>query len=120
MVWEWSHTEEAYDNLRTNIRNLGIETLKISWLEITTYKICQSIAEQYKVTLFGNFSLDIYKALENSEHLEELIENHVNSSEEFTVLSEIIFEFASKLRECTNGGHEAYITPYNTRTVSFS
>lgn len=131
MTWEWSHTNEAYENVRNNIRNLDIETLKECVVEIWTYQqcvtnetsLCNLLGEDtpdYDFNRDNYYDEQIADRIRNSERLEELCESHTNSSEESTELSEIVWEFASEMRECDNCGFNSYISPYHTFQVSFS
>ena len=116
MTWEWSHTNEGYDNVRANIRDLSVEDLRVCYAEIVTYELCLQIenlireAEGEELILYPScpddyFNSDIYNRIFNSEVLNEMCEAHENSSEEFTELSEFVWLYASEgLRECTNGG----------------
>jgi hypothetical protein len=121
MTWEWSHTTEAYENVRNNIFNLDIETLKECVIEIWTYQQCLS-NETNLCNLLGEdvpdyyFSKDYYdtqiaERIRNSEKLDNLC---------LPELSEIVWEFASTFRECNNGGHYALISPYHTWVVSLN
>jgi hypothetical protein len=121
MTWEWSHTTEAYENVRNNIFNLDIETLKECVVEIWTYQqcvtnetsLCNLLGEDvpdYDFNKDDYYDIQIAERIRNSEKLDNLC---------LPELSEIVWEFASQQRECTNGGHYALISPYHTWVVSF-
>jgi hypothetical protein len=132
MVWEWSHSQEGIDNVKSNIRNLDSETLAIIYSQILTYKEClfrenhlrQLVKDEEIIypTSSGNyFDINIYNYIKDSEILDDLVEGHKISTEEYTELSELVFEYASnELRECDNGGFNAYLDPYHDHTVPFS
>jgi hypothetical protein len=89
MSWQWSHTQEAYDNVRENIFNLNRKTILICLREF-----------RYKET--GSFRLDYNERRMSKESLAELLWDKVQ-----------------ELKLCSNGGHRAYICPDGCHTVSF-
>lgn len=128
MAWSWSHTEEAKENVKVNIRELDIETLKIVLEEIFNYQITKKQAEIKAEILkeeFNSLDLDYYQLelhneIVNSDYFEYLVEAHENSTEEYTELSEFIYEFTEEQSLCDNSGFEAWICPFGCHTVSFS
>jgi hypothetical protein len=132
MTWSWSHSQEAYDNVRANIRDMNPDDLKICLVNILTYKKVLFL-ENIERFLDGEEPIDyptcpdhyfdetIYNEFLQSERVNDLVKYHITSSEEFTDLSEIIFKFTSnELRECSNGGFNSYLDPYHEFKVSFS
>jgi hypothetical protein len=121
MTWNWSHTQEAYDNVYYNISQLSLETLQIIAAEIHTYEMLISFENQIRKCTGeeefvneGNSSLwfdkDLFARLLISKQSYYTLEN----------LVDFIFKFASEQAECTNGGHEAFVCPYGCHLVSFS
>jgi hypothetical protein len=110
MTWNWSHTQEAYDNVYYNISQLSIETLQVIAAEIKTYQ--DMLAQRPGRVIEG---------LPDRENLwhPELHDSYLEKVKGLPVdvLVHFIYEFAS---EQANGGHEAYICPYGCHTVSFS
>lgn len=104
MAWEWSHTQEAYQNAELNLRDQPKAWLEACWAEIMAFtltcrKDCDELdgwSEAYKKSL--TLSCDM-------------------SQQE---LAEEIWEFMSgDLRTCDNGGFDAWCCPYGCHTVPF-
>lgn len=94
-AWEWSHTNEAYDNVRENIHNLPHETLVEIMHEWDVYEH------------FGKDpSVEDFKKVPKKENLPS------------DVLADAIFEKASELRLTDNGGFNFWISPWGDHTVS--
>jgi hypothetical protein len=131
MAWEWSHIQEGIDNVRSNIRELDAETLRVTYSQILTHKEClfrenhlrKLVGDEeiiYPTSSANYFDINIYNYIKDSELLDDLVETHVTSTEEYTDLSELVFEYASnELRECDIGGFNAYLDPYHDHTVLF-
>lgn len=100
MIWQWNHSRLPYDNVYYNISQLSIETLREVAAEIKTYKHVP-----YTET---DINFDIYKS--------KLVEV---SNLPKDILVDYIYKFASQQKDCTNGGHEAYICPYSCHQISF-
>jgi hypothetical protein len=90
MVWEWSHTQEAYDNVRANIQLQPKEWLWVVYAEWLTFEKCGD-----------KFDEDFYDR--------ELALATERDSES---LAEEIWEKVDRLRSCENGGFEAWGCPY--------
>jgi len=95
MSWEWSHTNEAYENARANLGELDSETLSV----IDSEWRYQDDGEpdgfdwesaKSKAIVWGDITADF------------------------------IWEKAEELRTCDNGGFNAWVCPYGCHTVSFS
>jgi len=94
MAWQWSHSQEAYQNVREQIKILDVETLATILAEWSEYGRFQnpdyedSFGELYNKDLntFRNLPLD--------------------------VLSDVVWDRASELSLCTNGGWLAHLCPY--------
>lgn len=119
MTWEWSHTQEGYDNVQRNITLLSREDRVEILAEIRAtreYAASKGLGihevDEHEVSAA---SLDA--AQRGLEH--ELKEEHPLGGEDF--LNESIWEFAQELRRCTNGGHEAHLCPFgcHRHMVSF-
>ena len=96
MVWEWSHTEEAISTARENLENKDRKWLEVVYAEWFTAK---------------NFSDKKYeKGLKEAKKLDT------------EALIDYIWEKMSELRNCTNGGWEAWACPFGClcHMISFS
>jgi len=94
MTWEWSHTAEAYRDAEINLRNMPIDELRVIWAEWKATFGCD-------ISFDPQFCPDTYP--------EALTESQDMTAEQ---LANDIWERASELRSCTNGGNEAYMCPY--------
>lgn len=97
MAWEWSHTQEAYDNARDNLTKWKRPKLEVVYGE--------------------------WFAHDGSEFREDAYHDGVRAAEKMTHegLVEDIFGRARAQRLCTNGGHRAWMCPYGCEVhmVSF-
>jgi hypothetical protein len=105
MAWEWSHTPEAYENVRNNIRTLDHEDLAVVYSEI--------IGKEHDDSLEEDDSRCCFKASMYEAEAEKA------RSMEKDFLVGYIIAFAEKHRTCDNGGFNAHICPYGCHTVSF-
>lgn len=103
MAWEWSHTPEAYENVRNNISTLDHENLAVIVAEIAA-KIWDDENEDKNLS-FNNGKYD--KFLSEAKELPH------------DLLADVVWKFAEKHRTCDNGGFNAHICPYGCHTVSF-
>ena len=100
MAWSWSHTHEAYCNARAQI-----EQSPRDWLEVCYAEIRVEVPDD------GESQLDegLYaRALTQAKGLPS------------DVLADAIWEYASELQTCTNGGWEAWCCPWGCHTVPFA
>ena len=97
MAWEWSHTQEAYDNARDNLESLSLESLHIIWAEIKSYQN----DDKWNWERFYNDNLDLAKRLS------------------YNCLLDDIWDYMDNFRTCDNGGFNAWCCPYGCHTVSF-
>ena len=89
MAWEWSHTSEALDDLRSNLHRQPR-----GWLE-------EVYAEWEALRATDDFDEARYEAaLSRARELPS------------DVLADEIFDRAAAQALCTNGGHAAYCCPY--------
>ena len=95
MSWEWSHTEDAYDNARANLEELPRNEL-------------MTILEEWLVHLslgtleYGSVKDDEFNTVEN--------------------IADAIWRFCSSWdhgRTCDNGGFNAWMCPHGCHTVPF-
>lgn len=93
MTWEWSHTAEAYADAEHNLHNLPVDELRIIWAEWKAKANREDYAD--------GFDSDRYDAA--------LIDAGEMNAEQ---LADAIWENASEQRDCSNGGHEAYMCPF--------
>lgn len=113
MTWNWSHTQEAYNNVYYNISQLPLETLREIAAEIKTYQ--DMLAQRPGRVIEG---LSDRENLWHPELYDSYLEKVSNLPAD--ILVDFIYEFAEEQAECSNGGHEAYVCPYNCHKVSFS
>lgn len=95
MAWEWSHSYEAYDNVRENIHNKvekDREEMEEVWGEWYAYFL-----ERYMEVPF----LD---SIEAGRKTAEGLSNYD--------LAETIWKLSEAQSICENGGFEAWICPY--------
>lgn len=95
MAWSWSHTQEAYSNAEQNLRNLPRETLEVIFGEWRAAQGKGGIIHDS-----DDFNLKKYeRALKYAKTLSD------------DVLADFIWEQASELATCDNGGFEAWMCP---------
>lgn len=109
MAWEWSHAPEAYAN--------GLEVLSRFPL-----KELQVILAEWNSTEFRNpdtmegpdLDLTVYEdelaKVKEADHKRHMA--GYSRKERKIHMAEEIWEKASELRTCTNGGHKAWACPY--------
>lgn len=102
MAWEWSHTHEAYDNARENLSQLDLADLKIIFAE---WRAAQVKGGEIEHNSFCQRKYD--RALKYAITLSR------------DQLVEFIWDRASDLATCDNGGFNAYMCPDGCHTVSF-
>ena len=103
MAWEWSHTQEAYDNAKLNIEDLDVDTLAVVVAEIAGKDFEDNSEELENFYTSGPYEKALKEAKEKSQ--EELATK--------------VWAFAEEYSTCDNGGFNAYICPYGCHTVSF-
>lgn len=92
MAWEWSHTQEAYQNAYENVQNKDREWLEVVFAE---WHACKNPNENC-----NEFNERKYNAaLKRAKKLTD------------DVLAEYIWERMSEYATCTNRGHSAYGCP---------
>jgi hypothetical protein len=101
MTWSWSHTDEAYQNVRDNIADLSQDTLKIILAEWQEY-----VAGGRKER---EFNLDRYE-----KYLSAMSGLFIGETAQ-----ESIYQLAKQESNCENGGYEAWVCPYGCHRVSF-
>lgn len=102
MTWEWSHSQEAYDNLR-----LQLEAQDREFLE-TVY------AEWKAEGRPGWFGSDGRHAITTAGFDERRYQRALCAAKDLStdVLVEKIYNLAERQASCTNGGWEAWTCPY--------
>ena len=93
MSWSWSHTNEAYEIARINLAGMARKKLEIIWAEWQAYT--------NRVDDPGAFNEEKYKAALK-----------VAKKAPVECLINEIWEKASELATCTNGGWEAWMCPF--------
>ena len=107
MSWEWSHTNEAYEDAYQNLHDLDRETL------------CAILAE-WDMEIFNEGSYDKYNA-----RYEFLRDDDTETNE--TLADTIWLQCAEDQeingswfgRTCDNGGFNAWVCPHGCHTVPF-
>ena len=102
MTWEWSHTNEAYDNVRAQIYARPTEWLRECWAEIKARTVADDGCDEDG---FNNLRYD--NALVEAATLPD------------DTLADDIERFASEQRRCTNGGWRAHCCPWGCHDVPF-
>ncbi len=92
MAWSWSHTPEAYANARENLLDLSPELIREIWAEWQAWN-GDSVVPQIDVDTF------------DAEHA-RAAELPVDA------LASDIWEKASELATCDNGGWQAWLCPF--------
>lgn len=106
MAWEWSHTNEAYENAYENLEKLPKKELDIIWAEI---QACIVPNDGSGDIHSNNFDEEIYE--------KSLIQ--AKQRKNFSLIADI-WDFASEQAICDNGGYNAWLCPSGCHTVSFS
>jgi len=102
MAWEWSHSQEAYDNARENLYNQSLQWLKICLAEIEAEQPINS----------GEFDERVYKIYMDS------MKDITKDSRE-SLIESIWDVMSTEIRTCDNGGFNAWCCPYGCHTVPF-
>lgn len=119
MSWSWSHTEEAYQYAEKQLRQMTQKNMVVIWAEWRTHQKAQADAleeaekeaeendwpEPHHVNESHDFDQDYYQ--------EQLIEAKIIIKRVGKEpIADDIWNWASELRTCTNGGWEAWMCPY--------
>lgn len=102
MTWEWSHTQEAYDDLR---EHLLLQDRK--WLE--------TVYAEWKAKPGGHFKPGPLHSITFADFDDRRYERALSAAKYMSTdyLAERIFDLAERQSDCTNGGHEAHCCPYH-------
>lgn len=103
MVWEWSHTQEAYDNVKENINSLSVESKHEIYAEWMAFKCVN--AEDDGGGPWCNICYN-YTAHHSPDKMPSDIE-------------QVIYDYAEEAANCDNGGFDAWVCPYGCHTVPF-
>lgn len=98
MAWEWSHTQEAYQNAFDNLESLESSVLNEIMAEIETWKHVRP-----------DFDIKYYD--DRLAHIKDTYTSELKLSS--------IWEFMEHYRTCDNGGFNAWCCPYGCHTVPF-
>ena len=111
MSWEWSHTNEAYENARDNLEKLSADTLAVIMAEWDAFE-----PNEHFSSSSSTLNLEKYKQRLKYHRLQ------LRSGLDKQALANSIWDRAEKLRTCDNGGHNAWMCPFgcNRHRVSFS
>lgn len=135
MSWSWGHTHEAYENARENLGRLSVKTLIVilaEWRAWITERECSRCelgdavdpncsrcngTGKERIESSSSSSLDSSKYEAERKELTRLAKCGLIHKD---VLVDDIWERASNLATCTNGGHDAWMCPFGCHMVSFS
>ena len=100
MAWEWSHTDEAYQNAREQLNQVPDNELRVIFGEWWAHA---QRKDKENICTFStsDFDPDIYQ--EGRNLAQEL---------QPWTLAAFIWKRMEKLRTCDNGGHRAWACPY--------
>ncbi len=107
MAWEWSHSPEAYQNVRDNLELLSKEILIECLAEFREKELGDADDDR------EDFGADY------DNYVKELTEDKFHTAE---TLAGELWPKIEELRTCDNGGHDAHLCPYGCggHKVSFS
>jgi hypothetical protein len=111
MAWEWSHSAEAYDNVRTAIAAMPAEELieiKLEWLAYCDKRISDEDRQHGEP---ANFRRTEKRKAYWQGHCEKMGTEH---------LADDIYDMAENHATCDNGGHDMWVCPYGCHTVPAS
>ena len=116
MSWEWSHTQEAYDNGR---KNLAKKSLSILFVILAEWRATAwNEQDTMQGPQFDQIKYDLkMKELQDIDAMNK--EAGVEASCRKEQLAEDIWEHAEQLRTCTNGGHQAWVCPYGCHLINW-
>lgn len=97
MAWSWSHSQEAYHNLRANIYGQDRE-----WLEVV---FAEWRAAQGKHGIINSIHADF-----SNRKYERALAWAKQQDRDW--LAEFIYEQSEQFSTCTNGGWEAWCCPH--------
>lgn len=103
MSWNWSHTEEAIQNVQTNIASLDDDTL----VEVYAEWSCAQLTGTGYVLIEAKMPL-----------ARETARSFIDADARDIIVDAIISKTCHHA-ECENGGFEAHICPFGCHTVSF-
>lgn len=112
MSWEWSHTNEAYQNAELNLSDLPLEQLRIiasEWFASEPQWI-----DDPELHGGGEWSTG-FDVARYEARLAEIIEAEVPAD----ILADYIWKKAEVQRSCDNGGGNCWVCPEGCHTVSF-
>lgn len=94
MAWGWSHTQEAYDNLRRQIAVQDREWLEIVYAEWRCAKFDKYHEAHFRQKVYDRALI----------HVKKLPDGY---------LRKFIYEQSERQALCTNGGHLAWCCPFD-------
>jgi len=102
MAWEWSHTDEAYQNAREQLNQIPDDDLRV---------------------IFGEWWAHAHRSETGEDFTTALYQEGRNLAQELQpwTLAAFIWKRMEKQRTCDNGGHNAWACPYGcgAHTVPF-
>lgn len=101
MAWEWSHTDEGISNALDNLAQQQTD-----WLAE-----CLAEWQASRINDAGQHYLRLNRWDKNLAYAKRLPDDTLING---------IWERASELKTCDNGGFDAWMCPYGCHTVSFS
>lgn len=107
MAWEWSHTQEAYDNVKANLALKPLSWLSECYAEIVAHDhpMNDCNTEEEEVNKWDRMYAIGLKTCETLPR---------------DMIIDVIWKFASEdHRTCSNGGFQAHMCPSGCHHVSF-
>jgi len=114
MAWEWSHAPEAYENGRRNLAKKSLEDLMIILAEWRASNWDEDAVNT-------ELDLDVYagELAQLKAEDREARNFKIPASTRKENLADSIWEYAERLRTCTNGGHMAWVCPFGCHLVNW-
>jgi hypothetical protein len=116
MTWEWSHAPEAYADARENLEDLDPVELQVIYAEWAANRTAEGPCREDDDPPGGGTSV-------NGEDFDEVrYAQALDEARGLTpdVLADAIWRHAEGLRNCTDGGWQAWVCPYGCHLVAMS
>jgi hypothetical protein len=134
MAWEWSHTNEAYEQVRRELEKKSVKWLAIAWAEFKCKQI-EDAMKELQNRLENSFDEDspdydgdvgLPSVLDTNPILDGRLEHFVSYATEQAReygkehIADWVWEFMSELRTCDNGGHALWACPHGCHKIELS
>lgn len=108
MAWEWSYSHEGIDNIRQNIMDMDTETAIVALAEHQALASREDYANGFNSAEYDRSLARLNADLETlGESFGEMIKME-------------LFDQASEIATCENGGFNVWACPFGCHTVSAS